>query len=521
MEQLKHNTFFHSYKPILLILIAFLLCESYLFYYRSMPLTLGESDGIEYMQGATGPLFKIDDFHGPGYNWAIRLVHWTGLDIFSSAKVVSIFFGALFLVATWLLLFSVVGTPNAIISTLLISANSVFLFPSTLILSDIMAASLMLMGLAVIVASKDARAKVFIFSGALCGLAYLTRYIYIMALAAPVLWLLFSPRSPGRLQRALLFYASFILVTAPWLVFVYREKGSPFWNLNYLNVAYAMYAPERLTAGGYAAAFKPHFQGLLDVIRSYPGLFIKNWARNIFYLPWTSLKMFSLAGIFGIVGFFFWLKDRNWKKWFIGLIMLMYCLFLCMVWLEDRYLLLILPLTASFIPSGILALSGTILLPSLKRVSLKSLRVPVRHVVAVIFVTALAIMAAVNVRPYFDDEAPEYAIAAQWLSTQAKYGNVSIMAAKPHIAFLSNSQNRDFRDCMLQYVGEADLPQMLKVVHPTYFVYDERYASIVFPQFRRLLNTETNPYPGILEPALTIDSPKKIVVYKYLGQAIP
>ena len=86
---------------------------------------------------------------------------------------------------------------------------------------------------------------------------------------------------------------------------------------------------------------------------------------------------------------------------------------------------------------------------------------------------------------------------------------------------MSNSQNRDFRDCMLQYVGEADLPQVIKVVKPDYFVYDERYAAIIFPQFRKLLNPATNPYPGILEPVLTIDSPKKIVVYKYLGQPIP
>jgi len=86
-----------------------------------------------------------------------------------------------------------------------------------------------------------------------------------------------------------------------------------------------------------------------------------------------------------------------------------------------------LPLTASFISAGILALPGNIGLPSLKLFSIKSLRVSVRHVVAVISVTALAITASVNVRPYFDDEAPEYALASQWLSEQAKYSNVSVM----------------------------------------------------------------------------------------------
>ncbi|MGC2062235.1 MAG: glycosyltransferase family 39 protein [Thermodesulfovibrionales bacterium] len=505
----------------LLILVAFLLCESYLFYYHSMPLTLGESDGIEYMQGATGPLLKIDDFHGPGYPWAIRLVHWTGLGLFSAAKVVSIVFGVLFLVATWLLLSSVAGTPNAIMSTLLILANSIFLFSGTLILSDIMAASLMLMGLAVILAFSDADRKVFIFSGALCGLAYLTRYIYIIALAAPLLWLLLSPRGPGRIQRAVLFFTGFSLVTAPWMVFLYSEKGSPFWNINYLNVAYAMYSKTRLTAGGDAGVFRTQFNGLIDVISSDPGLFVNNCLRNFLYLPWSALKMFSLAGLFGAAGWLFWFKDLNWKKKFLGLIMLLYCLVLCTTWLENRLLLLMLPLTASFISAGILALPGNVVLPLVKLFTMKSLRVAVSHFVAVIAVTALSISAAVNVQSFFDDEAPEYVVAAEWLSTRAKYSNLSILAAKPHIAFLSNSQNRDFRDCMLQYVGEADLPQMLKAVKPDYFVYDERYAFRVFPQFGRLLYPENNPYPGILKPVLTIYSPKKIVIYKYLGQTVP
>jgi len=220
------------------------------------------------------------------------------------------------------------------------------------------------------------------------------------------------------------------------------------------------------------------------------------------------------------VGVFFWVKDRNWKKWFIGLILLLYCLVLCMVWLEDRYLLLLMPITASVISAGILALPGHVALPALKLFSLKSLRVSIRHAVAFISVAALAITASASVRSYFDDEAPEYMMAAHWLSEQAKYSNVSVMAAKPHIAFLSNSQNRDFRDAMLQYIGEADLPQTLRVVKPDYLVYDERYAFVVFPQFGRLLYPESNPYPGILEPVLTIYSPKKIMIYKYLGQAI-
>ena len=131
---------------------------------------------------------------------------------------------------------------------------------------------------------------------------------------------------------------------------------------------------------------------------------------------------------------------------------------------------------------------------------------------------ALAFSTASNIKPFFDDETPEYEAAADWFSTQAGYNTISIMAAKPHIAFLSNTQNRDSRDCMLQYVGEDDLPQMLKAVKPSHFVYDERYAFAVFPQFGRLLHPETNPYPGILEPAITIHSPKKIVIYKYLGQ---
>lgn len=90
--------------------------------------------------------------------------------------------------------------------------------------------------------------------------------------------------------------------------------------------------------------------------------------------------------------------------------------------------------------------------------------------------------------------------------------------SKPHIAFFSQIQNIDFRDRMLQYMKEADLPSVLKTAKPDYFVYDERYAFIVFPQFGRLLYPEINPYPYILEPVLILYSPKKIVIYKYAGK---
>lgn len=514
---MSHPTFarlLRDCRPVVLVLAVFLLAELCLYCYHSTPLASGETDGIGYMQRAQGPLFQMQPFHGPGYPLAIRLVHLAGPDLFSSAKLASLAFGLLFLTVAWLLLSSVTTSGNALIASALMSVNWVLTFRSVVILSDVMAASLMLTGLAVILAPQDAGRRHFISSGVLCGLAYLTRYINAVALSVPLVWLLLSPRGKGRIGRAAPFYAGFALATLPWLAFSCRETGNPFWNSNHLNVAFAIF---RNGQGWNAFPSEDQFPGLADVIRADPYLFFRNWLHNLLRLPSRTLDLFPTVGVLGGVGFFFWLCDLNWRKLTLLTIMLFFGLATCLVWIEERFLLPLLPLAASFIASGILVLPRRIRLPAagvLSRAS--SLAIPLRTSVAILSIAATVALSASYVESFFSGQAPEYMSAAEWISSHPGGSDTSVMALKPHIAFFSNSRPVYFRDCRLQYAAAADLPAIIDQARPTYLVYDERLAAIEFPQFSKLLSPESDPYPGVLEPVLEIRDPKKLVIYRCL-----
>src|SRR5262249_39472529 len=90
-----------------------------------------------------------------------------------------------------------------------------------------------------------------IFSGALAGAAYVTRYNGLFLLPPFLIGILvldlFEQRLGKRIILCALFLGFFALTAAPWLVVNWSHRGSPFYNTNYLNIATEFY-PE--LAGG-------------------------------------------------------------------------------------------------------------------------------------------------------------------------------------------------------------------------------------------------------------------------------
>ena len=502
--------------PIICMLITFLLIECFLFHYHAFPLASAETDGIGYMHRATGPIFQANPFHGPGYSLAIRLVHSLGLDLFSSAKVVSIVFGLIFVLAAWLILSSFSTSQEATLATVIIVFNPITLVRSVTIMSDMMAASLFLSTLALLIAPKEVKRWHFIFAGVLAGLAYLTRYVYIILFAVPpMLWLFCAPQREKQfktLTHLVTFSLGFLLITLPWFTYMYQTKGNPLWNEHYRNVAFKMYRDGR---GWNAFPSADQYRGWSDVFLSNPSLFIKKWLETILDLPWKILDLIPQVGIIGSVGFFFWVAKLDWRKAVYLLINVLYGFVVSLVWLYDRFLLPFIPLVASCVMSGLFAIPSSIAssgFPTPIRGLIR--RIPLRIVAVSVFIVLLVFPSVGKISIYFSDQAFEYKAAADWLASSASK-EVSVMASKPHIAFFSKSRAIDFRHYGLQNAGIEDLPDVLARAKPTYFVYDERYAAVAFPQFRVLLNPHSNPYPELLNPVFEVDSPMKLIVYKY------
>jgi len=496
----------------------FLIFEVALFPLHELPATRPETDGIGYMLRSVGPLFQIADFHGPGYSWAIRVAVFLGLDLFSAAKLVSIVSALLFLVFAWLLMIPWNGPRAASIALFLLApAPAVFLGGAS-ILSDMLAAACFLACFAVLSAPSRVTATHFALSGAVAALAYLTRSIYATALVIPIVFLLLKTYSDDlnvNLRRLTAYAGAFAAITTPWLVFVYREKGSPFWSLNHLNLAFRMY---RRGQGWNAFPVEEAFAGAWDVLRADPVRFLTMWMDEIIRAPSRVLHLIPPLALVAAIGCLIWFLRFNRAKLAYVLAVTPYLLAVSLVWHEDRYYLILAPLAASFIAEFITETSGAI----------APLKIPAplrpfsgRTVLHTAFIVVAVLLCAPQtfrrVRELLADQAPEYRAAARWIATHG-VPSPSVLAAKPHVAFYCGARDIRFRDVRLQDVEVPELSGILKRSRPTYFVFDERYAAAEFPNLRSLLDQRQTPLPGILTPVFVTESPRKVVVYEVAAQ---
>lgn len=502
--------------PIVLILCVFVIIELVLFYLHSFPLTRGETDGIGYMVRATGPLFQVDPFHGPGYSLAIRVFQSMGMAPFASAKFVSVIFGTLLVLVTWLLLSSFSTPREALLGTVLVAFSPITLLRSVTILSDVMAASLFLLTLAVLLAPRQTRMWHFILAGAIAGLAYLTRHIYIVLLAVPVIyWLFYALRRGERIKsfmNPLAFYVAFLVIALPWFIFMAKMKGSPFWNENYLNIAFKMHRNAR---AWNVFPSSDQYRGLTHLVFADPVLFFRSWIRTAYDVPWLTMGLIPRVGFIASAGIFFWLAKFDRKKGVLLVAAIIYGLAASLVWVENRFLLPLIPLVASFVVSCVSVIPDRVSPLSSSDSDGRLLqRIPLKALAVTILVVLLIFISMGQIPVYFYDQPFEYKKAADWLAPRVTV-DASVMASKPHIAFFSKSRAINFRTYGLQNAGIERLPDILAEARPTYFIYDERYGAIEFTQFRVLLDLRANPFPELLHPVHKIDTPRRLIIYEY------
>jgi hypothetical protein len=226
---------------ILLIFGAFFIGTSILLIRHSTPLARGETDGISYMMGAESILAGkgyYHDFHSPGYSAAVALMMLLVKDAFLAAKLISLIAGLVFLLASFRTTEVLFDRKIALWTLVFLATNATVVRFSVTILSDMLAACLFMAALYFLV--KDERLLCRVIAGALAGLAYLTRHVYLsIPIAVFVLSLVRSQRL-SNLAKAGVFLMAFLVVSSPWLLASHRRFGNPFHNLSYLNVAFSI-----------------------------------------------------------------------------------------------------------------------------------------------------------------------------------------------------------------------------------------------------------------------------------------
>ena len=493
------------------ILIGFVVACGLLFRAHAFPL-LAEQDGIVYLQMAVSPGSELHAFHGPGYPLAIRGVMRLGPEPFVAAKLVSLASGVLFVAATWWLATSVLAPGEALAAAAIAAVTPLVLTSSVTVMSDVLGAALFLASLAVLLGFGAGAWWAALLAGALGGLAYLTRHVYVIALAAPVLlWL----ARRGRRVRGLVaslgpFVGGFVVVTLPWLALVSAQHGNPLWSRHHVNLAFKAY----LADGGQNAFQQAReFAGWWDVVRFDPLRLVRSWAWTFLGFPLRMVTPIVGGGMLAAAGLLTWVPRMTAPRTTMLAMTALYGAVVSLAVPKDRYVLPALPLAVCLIAGGLGALAAGI------RAIAPSRRLEKLPLGAAAVALALALLLSADLRDgraWFADEALEYRDAAAQLAARAPAA-ASLLAGPRHLAFFSGTRPIGFMDepARMHDATLADLPARLARVRPTYVAFDDRYVSVRLPRFRDLVDPRLNPYPELLRPVIVVDRPRRVVIYEY------
>jgi hypothetical protein len=129
-----------------------------------------------------------------------------------------------------------------------------------------------------------------------------------VVVAVPAVLLLVNPDQAVLKKRAIitgLFLGTFLLTISPWGIYCLLERGSFFYNKNYLNIAYEMYAKNTMSWDQYWYKASETYTSLTGVFFSDPVRFLTTVVGNIgdhaigdmgVLLGWQT-GIFTLAGV--------------------------------------------------------------------------------------------------------------------------------------------------------------------------------------------------------------------------------
>lgn len=252
---------------------------------------------------------EIQDFQGPFYPLLLAGASFLTPDLFRAGTLLATLCGSIALLLLHMLLRHFFRYDLAFVGTLLVAANSVFVQYSYSAGTDMLFNVLVLAAVASLLIHDERRWSAVVLSGLLAGGAYLTRYNGIVLLiAVPVALIVANPYRLSMRERVITsaaFAGCFLATMAPWGIYSLVEKGSFFYNKNYLNIAYEMYAKGRMSWDQFWYQGPEKYTSLGQVVLADPVLFAKTALTNVVDhglkdledLAGWQLGIFSLAGI--------------------------------------------------------------------------------------------------------------------------------------------------------------------------------------------------------------------------------
>jgi hypothetical protein len=451
-------------------------------------------------------IWTIEDFRGPAYPAVLALFGLMLKDFFIAGIVVSSLTAAMTLFFTYELIRKLFRTDIAFVVILLMAVNKTFVQYAYTAGTD-MTFNCFAAATAYFLLKDEKYSWTGIALTALsAALAYLTRFNGLFVIAAiPLIIILFNIYKIEMKQRVIVsaaFVGIFFLFIAPWGIHSLNEKGSFFFNRNYLNIAYEMFAKGKVGWDQYWNVESVKYSSLGQVIMADPGLFVSTVFRNLVehfisdmeLLVGWGIGICFIAGVFGSIT----VRPTARQAGFYVFGLMMFFVLL-LVFYGERFSMYLIPVYAVIAVSsltwerwrGIPVYNGTVI------------------------ALALVVWTFVNSYDYnkvnIDSGPKEIKVIADWFNANIKDTDPAkiVVCRKPHIAFYIDKTMKYF-----PYVTTMEaLEQETKKLNASYFFYGI-YEANMRPEFQSLLDPMRAP--AWLEPiTYTVNPPSVLYRVKY------
>jgi hypothetical protein len=301
-----------------------------------------------------------DGLYPMGYRLLLRLGVELGLNVLTSAFVLSILGGFLGLLGTFLLVRRMTGSWFlALLTETVLASTSHYLFFASLDSTDMLAAGLQIFSVAMLFAEERPRRGAFM-AGLLAGLSYLIRYTASLTILLCTLYLVgftwtWRSRPEQRLDRRrwwilpALYMFGAAAGAAPQLIASTLVKGNPFYTIQARNLWFHV-------TGGSDYIFEwnapPEDLSAWNILLTYPRQLVTHWLGQLRGF-WVSQNAVVLDAPFAPVmhaGLLFTLLVPNGlsrsARGFLGLYTLGNVVLLSLIRLDKRFLIVLMPLFA-------------------------------------------------------------------------------------------------------------------------------------------------------------------------------
>jgi len=468
------------------------------FYTRYAP------EAREFIRGT----ITADQFQGPLYPWTVGLIGIIIGDLFRSGVIISAISGALSLYFIFEITKTLFSPDVALLSTVLVAVNGVFIQYSYTVGTDMFFAVLAFAGLYMLFRKPVISRLELAASALLVALACLVRYngiVFLFAAALVILYRAVEVKGWTKYRAAAVFVLVFAVVTLPWAIYLKMKYGSFFYNENYQNVAYEVFAKDQETWEQFWFQFAGQFTGYWDVIMKSPGTFawvvLKNIFTHLYYdAKWLADFWVGIPSIIGGVIFAFSHPDR--RK--VGLIFFFLSQFavLLTVFYWNRFSLFLLPMYCIFFA---LLLKYLFTRLANKKAAVMKL---LNSLAALAVILSFARAYSSNLENVRSDPT-DIVLVRDWFHKHygTRYDNARIASVSHNVSYLLGLEFHYF-----PMVDDYDsLIAVLKKDDVEFLYYGS--AEIVYrPQFVYLLNIDTAAHPCLLPLCLTHKPPA--VLYK-------